>query len=364
MSDCCTPSCCGEAAPYADDYPYAEQPYLDGEVSTFARPVPRIATELTRADRVGALKVRINVGRNDYRVRPGLYAVGNPDDTSPVLVTCNYKLTVDVVRAELGGRDAWLLVANSRGVNVWCAAGKGVFATDEIVRSIQAARLDQIVSHQKVVLPQLGATGVAAHLVRERTGFAVTWGPVLASDLPAFLDAGMVATPEMRRVRFGLRERAKLVGVELSVLWRPRVLAWAAAGAVALAVLAFFAPHVAWALLALAGAAAVAVAAGAGLAPLLLPWLPGRTFSLKGAEVGFVVLAALAIVLAGGHPGLAAWGAVAAGTALASYVAMNFTGSSTFTSPSGVEWEMRRAIPLQLAGAVIGLALLAVGLAF
>jgi len=40
---------------------------------------------------------------------------------------------------------------------------------------------------------------------------------------------------------------------------------------------------------------------------------------------------------------------------------MNFTGSSTYTSPSGVEWEMRRAIPLQLLGAVGGLGMVIVG---
>jgi hypothetical protein len=41
--------------------------------------------------------------------------------------------------------------------------------------------------------------------------------------------------------------------------------------------------------------------------------------------------------------------------ALSSYLAMNFTGSTPYTSPSGVEKEMRRAIPLQTAAAVLGL---------
>jgi hypothetical protein len=41
---------------------------------------------------------------------------------------------------------------------------------------------------------------------------------------------------------------------------------------------------------------------------------------------------------------------------------MNFTGSSTYTSPSGVEWEMRRAIPWQLGGAVAGVFALLAGL--
>jgi hypothetical protein len=39
--------------------------------------------------------------------------------------------------------------------------------------------------------------------------------------------------------------------------------------------------------------------------------------------------------------------------AVSSYAAMNFTGSSPITSPSGVELEMRRALPLQAAGAAV-----------
>ena len=42
--------------------------------------------------------------------------------------------------------------------------------------------------------------------------------------------------------------------------------------------------------------------------------------------------------------------------AVSSYLAMNFTGSTPFTSPSGVEKEMRRAIPIQAAAAVAAVA--------
>ena len=84
-----------------------------------------MSTQLTAEDLAGTRRVRFGRGRSDYRVRPRLYAIGNPDDTSPVLVTGNYKLTFDAVREALDGRDAWLLVVDSRGINVWCAAGKG-----------------------------------------------------------------------------------------------------------------------------------------------------------------------------------------------------------------------------------------------
>jgi acetyl-CoA decarbonylase/synthase complex subunit gamma len=43
--------------------------------------------------------------------------------------------------------------------------------------------------------------------------------------------------------------------------------------------------------------------------------------------------------------------------AVASFLGMNFTGASTYTSLSGVRREMRVAVPLQILGAVAGLGL-------
>lgn len=359
MGSCCGPSasCCSSSAP--PEYEYGPAPYVVDRIGTFAGPVPVVSTTLTSADRMGALRVRLNVSRNDYRVRPGLYAVGRPDDTAPVLVTGNYKLTLDHVRRELAGRDAWILILDTRGINVWCAAGKGTFGTAEVVRMVREAKLEQVVSHTRLVLPQLSATGVAAHEVRAQTGFSVVWGPVRATDLPEFLDSGMKATAEMRRVTFPLAERAKLTGVEVSMIWGKE-------GAIAAAVLAAlfllslaFAPQLAPAVAVLAAGLLLAVIGGAFLGPTLLPWLPGRAFSAKGAVAGAIVLAPLiAWLFSSVEPTAWVWasaaGLLAAGMALASFLTMNFTGSSTYTSPSGVEREMRFAIPLQIAGAVGG----------
>jgi hypothetical protein len=351
--------CGGGGAPVADDFDYGVAPFVEGEVATVVGPVSRIATTLTLADRLGAWRMRWNIGRGRYRVRPGLYAVGEPDDKAPVLVTASYKLTFDMVRSKLAGRHAWLIVLDTRGVNVWCAAGKGSFGTAELVRRVKEARLEQIVSHRKLIVPQLGATGVAGHDVRAATGFRVVWGPVRAAELPAFLDAGLVATPEMRRVTFSLAERAVLIPVELSFVWRPKVLlAIAAVGAFGglwrgLTPEGFVRGPGASLVMVLA-----AFVGGTVVVPLLLPWIPGRAFSLKGAIVGAVTGA---VVAYGWYEPLGPFRAVlltALSAAIASFTAMNFTGSSTYTSPSGVEWEMRRALPFQLgalAAHVIGL---------
>jgi hypothetical protein len=341
----------GEISP-----PSMDQPFVTGRALTLAGPVPTVSATLNRTDRLGALLVRWRFGRSSYTVDPGLYAVGSPDERAPVLVTANYKLSFDTVRAELAGRDAWLLVLDTRGINVWCAAGKGTFGTDEVCLRIDAAALPMVVTHGTIVLPQLGAPGVSAPEVKRRTGFRAVYGPVRAADLPAFLDAGMRATPEMRRVTFPLQDRLALVPVEL-----------VGAAGIGLAIVAAatlvggFGPGI-WSLaralargpIAAAGAAA-AILGGALLAPVLLPWVPGRMFSVKGALVAAPLAAGLIAVAAAGSRVSAASLAAAFLLAVAgsSFAAMNFTGSSTFTSLSGVLVEMRRSLPWQVGGAAL-----------
>jgi hypothetical protein len=314
------------------------------------RPLPRLSTTLGWRDRFGGWLVRWDIGRSGYRLEPGLYRIGEPNASSAVLVTANYKLTVDAVRRSLAGLDVWLLALDTNGVNVWCAAGKGRFGTEELVRRVAAARLAERVSHRHLVLPQLGATGVAAHEVKRRSGFLVHYGPVLARDIPGYLAAGRVATPAMRRVPFGPWERLILTPVELVHSVKPLLGLLAAVGLLDLFRHGRLTPHLAADFAPFAGAALT----GAVLVPLLLPWLPFRAFALKGAVAG-AVWAALALAL------WPAAGAEAIGTALlvvasVSFTAMMFTGATTFTTFAGAQLEVRRGGPILLATAVTGAA--------
>jgi hypothetical protein len=303
----------------------------------------------------------------EYVVVPGLYAVGNPSPSSEVFVTANYKMSFDRLRSELNGIDGWILVLDTKGINVWCAAGKGTFGTDEVVHRVSAVGLGEVVSHRRLVLPQLGAPGVAAHEVKARTGFRVVYGPVLAAEIPAFLSLGMKATPEMRSVSFRLVDRAVLAPTELVGSSRYALLAM-----VALLILSGFGRDVySVERVFTFGAANVLVMLGLWIAasllpPVLLPWLPGRSFTVKGAWLGLV----LAVVLAGAtflvpevFPSLltvAGWMLMI--MTVTSFQATNFTGASTYTSLSGVLKEMRIGVPMQMGTAVAGLGLWIAGL--
>jgi hypothetical protein len=359
QGDCC---CGPPPAPRDVRRPTTDLPFVTGSVETPAGPVPRVCTRFRPRDRWGAFKVRWGFGRMRYSIPPGLYAAGRPDQDSDVLVTANFKLTFDVLRRALRGRDLWILVLDTRGINVWCAAGKGTFGTREIVERIDATRLREVVRHRRLILPQLAAPGVAAHMVKQLSGFRVLYGPIAAADLPAYLDAGRRATDGMRRKRFDLRERAALIPVELVGALKVMVFLIPAFVLLAAALSpAGFAEGIrgegalaGWSLLA-------ALVAGCVLVPLLLPWLPGRAFSLKSLPVG---MAAALGILAWRLEDLSTWTArldalawLLIVPAIAAFIAMNYTGASTYTSLSGVRREIRLAVPIQTAAGALGLAL-------
>ena len=362
-----SPGCCSQTVMRAHWLDRIGTPWSDGVIPTEVGEVPRVRTALNYRDRIGTIKARWGVGRMSYRVAPGLYGVGDPGPDSPVLVSANYKLSFDRLRSVLSGRDAWILVLDTKGINVWCAAGKGTFGTDEIVRRVQMSGLERIVSHRKLVVPQLGATGVSAHVVRNRCGFRVVYGPVRAADLPAFLDAGMKAQPEMRRVRFNFVDRLVLIPVELVMGGKYALLAAAALVLLSgLTLHGYSFANVRTTGLMSAALIFVSSFGGAILGPALLPWLPGRAFSIKGAVLGFAMLGALIVsgwtALSPSAPllRLAPWALMT--PAIASFTVMNFTGASTFTSLSGVQREMRFALPAQITGSIIGLGLWVIGL--
>ena len=207
---------------------------------------------------------------------------------------------------------------------------------------------------------------MAAHEVRGRSGFRVLYGPVRAEDLPAFVDAGMKATPEMRLVEFPLWDRLSVTVVELVMSAKYVLLIL-----LALLLLGGLGSdgYDLWRILSSGGLAAVlflvAFLSGTILGPALLPWLPGRALSLKGLWIGMGLAAGLWLLTSMSPGSSSGWFGLAAWTLLlpvvTSFTVMNYTGSTTYTSLSGVRREMQRAVPLQAIGGILGLALWLVG---
>lgn len=315
--------------------------------------IPAIATKLDFKDILGTWKARWGIGRMNYKINPGLYSVGKPDQTSPVLVSANYKLTFDTLRKELSGLNCWVLILDTRGINVWCAAGKGTFGTDELVYRVSQTGLSAIVSHRTLILPQLGAPGVCAHEVTRQTGFTVVYGPVRARDIKAFLESGLKATKEMRTVEFTLRDRLVLTPVELVSAAKASLMVF---GVMFLINLFAARPFGLADLIGYTGA----VFMGTVVTPALLPYIPGRAFAWKGWLLGLCWTAGFIWFNGWFVPGffLLATGYFLVLPSLSAFLAMNFTGSSTYTSFSGVIKEMKTAVPLIALSSVVGMVLI------
>jgi len=299
--------------------------------------VKETTSELTSTDRFIHLLARLGINRGKHRVEPGLYALGNPIADSPVFVTANYALSFDALRTSLITIDCYILVLDTKGINVWCAAGKGTFGTEELENRINVTSLNQVVKHRKLILPQLGAPGVAAHEIKTNTDFHVAYGPVRASDIPEYMKI-QEATPEMRRVSFNFKDRLLLVPVEF----------------VSMLILLLVATPILYFIGGLLTSISVAAAilAGVVLFPILLPWIPTHNFSTKGFILGGVVALPFALFQILTGQDTTWWQSLSQSLAflltlpaITAYLSLNFTGATTFTSRSGVKREIYKYIP-------------------
>ena len=149
-----------------------------------------------------------------FPTQTGLRTVGQPGPDAPVFVTCNFDLTVRRVTRALRGLDCYLLVAPSKGINVWCAAGGGTFNAHSIVSVLKTSRITEKVNHRTLILPQLSAPGIDVARVERETDWRCKFGPVYARDIPGYVAAKFRKTEAMRRARFPLGNR-----LEMAVMW-------------------------------------------------------------------------------------------------------------------------------------------------
>ncbi|MBN1116548.1 MAG: hypothetical protein JXA77_05070 [Bacteroidales bacterium] len=315
----------------------------------------------TMSDYIGALRVRSSIGRNKYVISPGLYRLGNPGKEDRIFVSANYKLSFDVLRRSLTGMNAWILVLDTKGINVWCAAGKGTFGTEELIKQIREAGLEHLVSNRELIVPQLGAPGVSGFKVKNATGFNVEFGPVRSDDIMEYIAAGRKKTQAMRTVRFNLKDRLILTMVEivnsLKYLGIAMILVLLLSGItsggfsfstminkglteIVLLILSYL--------------------TGCFITPILLPWLPTRYFAAKGLFAGFLIFMMVFFLRVVPFSGWSLAGWLLLFSVVSSFLAMNFTGASTYTSLSGVKKEMRIFVPVQIVMVLTGLALIIV----
>ena len=145
-----------------------------------------------------------------FRKETGLRIFGSPDENSPVFVTSNFDLTVKRVSKYLKQLDCYLIIAQSGGVNVWCAAAGGSFTENSIISAVEISRIGSRVKHRTLILPQLAAAGINTKVIKKETGWDCKFGPVYAKDIPEYVNNGFLKTEAMRRVEYPLADRLEV----------------------------------------------------------------------------------------------------------------------------------------------------------
>lgn len=276
--------------------------------------------------------------RRTYAVEPGLYYTGDRyDRETPLLVTANYLLTVVLVARRVRGRNVRLLVVDTDGINVWCAAGKGQLSHDRILEQLERYDRELLTSGRKVrlILPKLSLSGVKLQALHKAKVHPVI-GPVYARDLPTYLSSPPYRDCDEDQVIFGLRMRlftwlpglAQYVGYSLAAALVLFVLKWLWGVEVPLGLIP---------LTALLGTAY----------PLLFPWLPGHRFAVKGLWLAALVSLGLGILALEdwiSPPGFLV--AVLFTFATALFVGLSYTGNSAVSCYTAVRREIARFLPL------------------
>ena len=279
------------------------------------------------------------------KVRTGLYTVGHPDKDSPVLVTGNFDLTVRRLVSAIDGKvNVWLLVADSAGINVWCAAGGGHFTAEKVIAAVKSSHLNEVVNHHALVLPQLCANGVDGWRIREETGWGVHWGPARADDIPAYLTGKRKKSDEMRWVKYLLKDRLEMVTGTL--------------GFYALLILLpmfFFWRNLFW-------PTTLSILGMSYFYGIVLPWLPGRDGLYKSIPLTVIALAGLFIytLLWNTMPTQQLFHWMVGLSGLSVFTAAELQGMSPLMRDGFANWKLEAIIGVAL-GAIYWLVPLAIG---
>jgi acetyl-CoA decarbonylase/synthase, CODH/ACS complex subunit gamma len=121
------------------------------------------------------------------QVEPKLYEVGNPDRSSPLIVTTNFSLTYFTVEGEIEASriPAYLLIVDTEGTSVLTAWAADKFNAETIAKAMIDYGVEDKLDHRKIILP--GYVAVLSGKLEDESGWEVLVGPKEASGIPKFL---------------------------------------------------------------------------------------------------------------------------------------------------------------------------------
>lgn len=322
------------------------------------RPSPHVLSDRIMRGirgRIRGLLCTLRAGSKLIPMEPGLYIYGNPSNKSPVLVTANYQLTVGLVSSALQNQEVYLLVADSLGENVWCAARGDKFGNREVAEVIKATRIEELVVHKNLILPQLSAGGVNHQELKSKLGWKGKFGPIYARDIPKYLETGK-KTEAQRTVTFALKERIEMA-IQQSFFLSKFFFFWiflvGIAGKFILPTVSLF--NTAILLFPLLWIVYIVFA-------FIFPFFPTESFLKRGILYGVLLIIPFAGIGAflGSIITIGQW--VVLGLILGTFLGMDYSGASPISKPTEIDNEYPTMIILLGSWLIIFLILVLIGL--
>jgi acetyl-CoA decarbonylase/synthase complex subunit gamma len=134
---------------------------------------------------------RLNIYTDPQRpmtAEQGIYPVGNPDENSPALVTCNFSLTYFIVSGEVEGSrvPSWLAVVDTEGLSVLTAWAAGKFTGESVGTALNKMGLGDKIAHKNLIIPGYAAA-ISGELEEELPDWKILVGPREAAHIPKYL---------------------------------------------------------------------------------------------------------------------------------------------------------------------------------
>ena len=144
-----------------------------------------------------------------FIINPGLYYTADKYDINALmLVTCNYHLTVFLLWRIIRKLNVRVLVIDTKGINVWCASGKGQFSAKEIIRVLSMYSPEVLTKggKLKIILPKLSLSGVSLKELKKELITPII-GPVYMKNIPNFLKEKELKYNNEDKYKFNLKDR-------------------------------------------------------------------------------------------------------------------------------------------------------------
>lgn len=140
---------------------------------------------------VSLLALRQNIytdPQKPIQVEPKVYAIGEPNENSPVFVTSNFSLTYFIVSGEIenSGTSGWLVVPDCEGLSVMTAWAAGKFGGAKIAAFIKESGVPERIRSRRIVIPGYVAQ-ISGELEEALPGWQVIVGPQEAVDIEGFV---------------------------------------------------------------------------------------------------------------------------------------------------------------------------------